>query len=575
MAFRVGSHVDTMSERLCPAGSASESWTSIMPCTSRDEAAAAIDDFHKVNDTPNTSRAYLSAISKGSIAISGPPTTLDALFEQEYFQHKTTPIPVFGPYHASHINGSFDIQKILRLDNPAVQSATSNTKPQSAVVSCTTGRRFAETDTATLLCAVAHEMLNEPLIFSEVLRGCLEISRGFQEASNLGKCLIIPFGPTQSAETLANEMEKQTDLQVMLRSEPNPVPETKLSSIGRHGSSGKCKLAIVGMAGRFPDAASHEKLWELLEKGLDVHRVVPKDRFNVETHYDAAGKKLNTSHTPVGCWIENPGLFDPRFFNMSPREAFQTDPMQRMALTTAYEALEMCGYVPNRTPSTRLDRIGTFYGQTSDDWREINAAQEVDTYFITGGVRAFGPGRINYHMGFSGPSLNIDTACSSSAAAMQVACTSLWAEECDTAVVGGLSCMTNPDIFAGLSRGQFLSKTHNCNTFDNDADGYCRADACASVIVKRLDDALADKDNILAVILGTATNHSAEAVSITHPHGPTQATLSSSILDEAGVDPHDVDYVEMHGQWLSSGPPLPPLSPRTRATVLERRHIHA
>lgn len=164
---------------------------------------------------------------------------------------------------------------------------------------------------------------------------------------------------------------------------------------------------------------------------------------------------------------------------MSPREATQTDPMHRLGLTSAYEALEMSGYVPNRTPSTRLDRIGTFYGQTSDDWREINAAQEVDTYFITAGVRAFAPvspqpreasrirlivlqGRINYHFKFSGPSFSVDTACSSSMAAIQLACTSLWARDCDTAVTGGLNVMTNSDIFAGLSRGQFLSKTGNC-----------------------------------------------------------------------------------------------------------------
>jgi iterative type I PKS product template protein len=136
---------------------------------------------------------------------------------------------------------------------------------------------------------------------------------------------------------------------------------------------------------------------------------------------------------------------------------------------------------------------------------------------------------------------------------MQVACTALYAKECDTAIVGGLSCMTNSDIFSGLSRGQFLSKENNCNTFDNDADGYCRADACASVVVKRLDDALADKDNILAVILGSQTNHSADAISITHPHGPTQSLLSAAILDEAGVDPHDVDYVEMHGTGTQAG----------------------
>src|SRR5271169_2192394 len=112
--------------------------------------------------------------------------------------------------------------------------------------------------------------------------------------------------------------------------------------------------------------------------------------------------------------------------------------------------------------------------------------------FITGGVRAFGPGRINYHFGFSGPSFNIDTACSSSAAAIQLAATSLWAGDCDTAVVGGLSCMTNSDIFAGLSRGQFLSKKGPCATFDNDADGYCRADGVGTVIIKRLEYALAE-----------------------------------------------------------------------------------
>ena len=118
---------------------------------------------------------------------------------------------------------------------------------------------------------------------------------------------------------------------------------------------------------------------------------IPKDRFDVDKHFDPNGKIRNTSHTPYGCFIEEPGLFDPRFFNMSPREATQTDPMHRLGLASAYEALEMAGYVPNRTPSTKLDRIGTFYGQTSDDWREINEAQDIDTYFITAGVRAFAP----------------------------------------------------------------------------------------------------------------------------------------------------------------------------------------
>lgn len=441
------------------------------------------------------------------------------------------------------------MRRILRLEDDATKAALAGSRPQSRIVSCVTGLAFEQLATADLVAAVVNEILNEPLYFQKALSGCIAFAKAFDGK----RALVTPCGPTQAASTLANILAAQTGLSVELRSPRQVTREAGSARIGNHGPSGKCKLAIVGMAGRFPDSESHEALWELLEKGIDAHRVVPADRFPHETHVDPTGKAVNTSHTPYGNWIKNPGHFDPRFFNMSPREAYQTDPMQRMALTTAYEALEMSGYVPNRTPSTQLDRIGTFYGQTSDDWREINAAQEVDTYYITGGVRAFGPGRINYHFGFSGPSFNVDTACSSSAAALNIACSSLWNKDCDTAIVGGLSCMTNSDIFCGLSRGQFLSKSHNCNTFDNDADGYCRADACASIIVKRLDDALADKDNILAVVLGTQTNHSADAVSITHPHGPTQSILSSAILDDAGVDPLDVDYVEMHGTGTQAG----------------------
>ncbi|ERS95912.1 hypothetical protein HMPREF1624_07446 [Sporothrix schenckii ATCC 58251] len=553
MSFRTGLYVATLADRLCPPSEKSESWTYVYPNQQEEDIRRVLSEFCRSNSIPPAATGYISAVSSGNVAVSGPPTTLKALTASGQLG-RSAPIPVHGPYHASHLHADADARKILRLDDASVADALFKTKPRSAVMSCATGTWLRETTTEALFESVVYEILNEPLRFHRVLDGCLDLARDYPR----GDCVVIPFGPTQSAKTLASLLRAKTELTVTLR----PSPEfsssangitSQPSQIGNHGPSGRGKLAIVGMAGRFPDAASHEKLWELLAKGLDVHRVVPADRFPAATHVDPTGKAINTSHTPYGCWIENPGFFDPRFFNMSPREALQTDPMQRMAIATAFEALEMSGYVPNRTPSTRLDRIGTFYGQTSDDWREINAAQEVDTYFITGGVRAFGPGRINYHFGFSGPSLNIDTACSSSAAAMNVACTALWSRDCDTAIVGGLSCMTNSDIFAGLSRGQFLSKKGPCATFDDGADGYCRGDGCASVIVKRLEDAEADGDNILAVILGTATNHSADAISITHPHGPTQSILSSAILDEAGVDPLDVDYVEMHGTGTQAG----------------------
>ena len=138
-------------------------------------------------------------------------------------------------------------------------------------------------------------------------------------------------------------------------------------------------------------------------------------------------------------------------------------------------------------------------------------------------------------------------------AALQIACTALRARECDTAVTGGLNILTNPDIFAGLSKGQFLSKTGNCQTFDNAADGYCRGDGIGSVVLKRMEDAIADNDSILATILATATNHSADAVSITHPHPETQERLYHHILNQAGVNPLDVGYVEMHGTGTQAG----------------------
>lgn len=138
---------------------------------------------------------------------------------------------------------------------------------------------------------------------------------------------------------------------------------------------------------------------------------------------------------------------------------------------TAYEAIESAGIVPDATPSTRRDRVGIFYGVTSNDWMETNSAQNIDTYFIPGGNRAFIPGRINYFFKFSGPSFAVDTACSSSLAAINIACNALWQNDVDTAIAGGTNILTNPDMTAGLDRGHFLSRTGNCKTFDDEADG--------------------------------------------------------------------------------------------------------
>ena len=326
-----------------------------------------------------------------------------------------------------------------------------------------------------------------------------------------------------------------------------------LSSSDPTGRPDKSKIAIIGASGRFPDAEDLTSFWELLYQGRDVHKVVPPLHWDAETHVDPTGKSKNTSATPFGCWLDRPELFDAKFFNISPREAPQIDPAQRLALLTAYEAIEEAGIVPGATPSTQKDRVGVFYGVTSNDWMETNSAQNIDTYFIPGGNRAFIPGRINYFFRFSGPSYSVDTACSSSLAAIHVACNALWRGEIDTAIAGGTNVLTNPDFTAGLDRGHFLSRTGNCKTFDDDADGYCRGEGIATVILKRLEDAIADKDPIQAVILSGYTNHSAEAESITRPFVGAQKDIFRKVLNGAGVDPYDIGYVEMHGTGTQAG----------------------
>lgn len=430
---------------------------------------------------------------------------------------------------------------------PWPKEALGHYVPRIPILSSETGNIVKAENLYQLLTISLEEILLRKLCWDRVQEGCASVLK----QRNSATCKIFPIASGAShglAAALKREGVPEVDVD-------NFMSDSVKNSDNQNstGRSEQSKIAIIGLSGRFPDAPSPEHFWDLLYKGLDVHRLVPPDRWDVKAHVDSTGKTKNTSKVPYGCWIEEPGLFDPRFFNMSPREALQADPAQRLALVTAYEALEQAGFVPDSTPSTQKDRVGIFYGLTSDDYREVNSGQDIDTYFIPGGNRAFTPGRINYYFKFSGPSVSVDTACSSSLAAIHMACNSLWRNDCDTAIAGGTNVLTNPDNFAGLDRGHFLSAKGNCNTFDDEADGYCRADAVGTVVLKRLEDAQADKDPILGVILGAYTNHSAESVSMTRPHVGAQAFIFNKLLNEANMNPHDVGYIEMHGTGTQAG----------------------
>ncbi|EKD13976.1 polyketide synthase [Drepanopeziza brunnea f. sp. 'multigermtubi' MB_m1] len=542
IAFRTGSRVSTIAEQLERTTDQSKTWSTVVVGITRDDAEIALAEFNRAHGLSKSKCLYTSAVGSMSVTISGPPSVRDRLFDTSLpFQNlQRREIPIKGPYHAAHLYNALDVDRIIDAD-------IASRLEKYSVIHPVTGMSQSGS-TLELFQDCIRDILCNQVQWEAQVKACVAAVR----SSSASGVRVLAMGPTALANPLVSALKVGGGLSIILEDGVSFLAQNRLPKAPM-GELRNSKIAIIGMAGRFPNAADHEAFWDLLVQGLDVHREIPGDRFDAQAHCDPTGKGRNKSHTPYGCFIDSPGLFDPRFFNMSPREATKTDPMQRLALSTAYEAMEQSGFVSDRTPSTMKHRVATYYGQTSDDWREINAAQDIDTYFITGGVRAFGPGRINYHFGFSGPSFSVDTACSSSFAAIQLACTSLRAGECDTAFTGGMNILSNPDIFSGLSKGQFLSKTGSCKTYDAGADGYCRGDGVVTLILKRLDDAIAENDPILGVINGIATNHSAEAVSITHPHAGAQKFLFQKVMDEAEVDVRSVNYVEMHGTGTQAG----------------------
>lgn len=492
---------------------------------------------------PRVSQPYVSAVSPNGLTISGPPMFLGRFIEASLSkEHKPIRVPIHGPYHAPHLYDQRDVSRIM---SSWPKEEFSNYVPRIPILSSETGKEIQGDNLEQILQTVFKEILQQKLCWDRVIESC------YLNLKTAANCTLLPISST-ATQSLFNALKKAgiSNLEV-----DSTIGAVQLDSDGdnRTGRSEQSKIAIIGLSGRFPEAPDTEAFWDLLKKGLDVHREVPPERWDVKAHVDMDGKTRNTSQVQYGCWYNDAGLFDPRFFNMSPREALQADPAQRLALLTAYEALEMSGFIPNSTPSTQKNRVGVFYGMTSDDYREINSGQDIDTYFIPGGNRAFTPGRINYYFKFSGPSVSVDTACSSSLAAIHVACNSLWKNDCDSAVAGGVNILTNPDNHAGLDRGHFLSRTGNCTTFDDGADGYCRADGIGSIVLKRLEDAQADNDPIYGVIGGAYTNHSAEAVSITRPHVGAQSFIFDKLLNESNSDPKEISYIEMHGTGTQAG----------------------
>lgn len=286
------------------------------------------------------------------------------------------------------------------------------------------------------------------------------------------------------------------------------------------------RIAIVGMGGRGPGSTGNsasddlDHYWNVILTGRDLVSEIPPGRFDAPHLFEAQNMSHNgqksdgcVSTTKFGCFLANPGHFDARFFSISPREAMMMDPGSRLFQMAAVEALQMAGYSCGQTRTTDPSRIAVFYGQSDDDgYVTAHHEKGCDAYTLQAAQRAFAPGRVAFHHGWEGPTWAIDCACSTSSSLIHSACKSLLAREIDMAVAGAANVLAFPHGFCGMSKSGCLSATGNCKTFRDDADGYCRGEFVGAVVLKRLEDAMAHNDNILAVIAGSARNQSGNAL---------------------------------------------------------------
>lgn len=323
--------------------------------------------------------------------------------------------------------------------------------------------------------------------------------------------------------------------------------QAKLDAVERQK---KEPIAIVGMSCRFPGGANNpDAYWELLRNGVDAIREFPAERANVQEY---AGKDT----VWYGGFLDDIDQFDAQFFGISPREANTMDPQQRLVLEVAWEALENAGIAPDQLSGSLT---GVFIGVTTNDYAQLvkqSSGLDMDIYSATGTALNVTAGRLAYLLGLQGPCAALDTACSSSLVAIHLACQSLRNRDSDMVITGGVNATLAPENFICFTGWGMMASDGRCKTFDSRADGFVRGEGCGIIVLKRLSDALADGDRILAVIRGSAVNEDGHSSGLTVPNGVAQQAVIRRALASGDVQPAEVSYVETHGTGTTLGDPI-------------------
>ncbi|EID12096.1 polyketide synthase [Mycobacterium xenopi RIVM700367] len=342
----------------------------------------------------------------------------------------------------------------------------------------------------------------------------------------------------------------------IVEGEPVAVDEADDEDWSRPGPADRADIAVVGLATRFPgDMNTPEETWQALLEGRDAITDPPEGRWSEFLDEPRIAERVAKARTRGG-YLKDIKGFDSEFFALSKTEADNIDPQQRMALELTWEALENA-----RIPASSLrgEAVGVFIGVSVNDYSFLAMSDPTVThpYAITGTAHSIVANRVSYFYDFRGPSVAVDTACSSSLVAAHQAVQALRSGECDVAVAGGVNALITPVITVGFDEvGGVLAPDGRIKSFSNDADGYTRSEGAGMVVLKRVEDARRDGDQILAVIAGSAVNHDGRSSGLLIPNPDAQADVLRRAYKDAGINPRTVDYIEAHGTGTILGDPI-------------------
>ena len=314
------------------------------------------------------------------------------------------------------------------------------------------------------------------------------------------------------------------------------------------------RVAVIGLSFRFPSTTT-DNYWSALLDGRDLITQVAEDRWCRDAYLHPAKDHPGSSYTFAAGSIGDVSGFDADFFGISPREAAFMDPQQRVLLEMSWEAMEQAGVRPS---SLRGSNCGVYIGIASSDYayRLADDANAIDASMATGNTASIAANRLSYFFDLRGPSIAMDTACSSSLVAFHQACRAIVSGECSQALAGGISLHLHPYGFVTFSKASMLSPQGRCNVFDAAGDGYVRSEGGGVFLLKDHDLALADGDNILAIVAGSAVNTDGRKSGLTVPSADAQANLMRQAYQQAGISPSDIDYLEAHGTGTAVGDPI-------------------